>query len=170
MRQNSRQIDPQALVELRQLARPRRRISRITWRARVVLAFFEGETYRSIARRFGCAQHTIARWIRRFRAEGVAGLQNRPRQSSGTGRRQKLLAVFLPDTVRKSPRTLGLAQDRWTLQSLQAQCVRQTGERPSLESIRRALKRFGYSWKRAKRTVTSPDPDYERKKGQSRSS
>ena len=26
------------------------------------------------------------------------------------------------------------------------------GRRPSLESIRRALMRFGYSWKRAKRT------------------
>jgi transposase len=166
MRQNSRQIDPQALVELRQLAHPRRRISRITWRARIVLGFFEGETYRSLARRFRCAQPTIARWVSRFRESGVAGLRNRPRRSSGTGRRQKLLAVFLPDTVHKSPRTLGLARDRWTLQSLQAQCARQTGERPSLESLRRSLKRFGYSWKRAKRTITSPDPDYERKKGQ----
>jgi transposase len=166
MQQDARQIDPQALSELRQLADHRRRISQVTWRARIVLAFFEGEQYLDIGRRLGCSQHTIARWIKRFRAEGVAGLQNRPRERRGQGRRQKLLAVFLPDTVHQSPRTLGLARDRWTLQSLQEQCYQQTGERPSLESIRRSLKRFGYSWKRAKRTVTSPDPDYERKKGQ----
>jgi transposase len=60
-----------------------------------------------------------------------------------------------------------MAQDRWTLQALQAQCFSQTGQRPSLESLRRALKRFGYSWKRAKCTITSPDPDYQAKKGQS---
>lgn len=102
----------------------------------------------------------------RFRAEGVAGLENRPRERRGTGRRQKLLGVFLPQVVHQSPRARGLARDRWTLQALQDECVRQTGERPSLESIRRALKRFGYSWKRAKRTVTSPDPEYGAKKGQ----
>lgn len=167
MSRNTRyQVDPQALSELRQLADHRRRISPVTWRARIVLAYFEGEQYVEIARRLGCSEHTIARWIKRFRAEGVAGLQTRSRERRGTGRRQKLLAVFLPDTVHQSPRALGLARDRWTLQSLQDLCLEQTGERPSLESIRRALKRFGYSWKRAKRTVTSPDPDYERKKRQ----
>jgi len=166
MSRHTRQIDPQVLSELRQLANRRRRMSQVVWRARIVLAYFEGARYREIVERFGCSDPTIALWIRRFRAEGVAGLQNRPRQSSGTGRRQKLLAVFLPETVHRSPRTLGLARDRWTLQSLQDLCFQQTGEGPSLESIRRALKQFGYSWKRAKRTVTSPDPEYEGKKGQ----
>ena len=166
MQQDARQIDPQALVELRQLADHRRRITQVTWRARMVLAYFEGEQYREIARRLDCSQPTIARWVKRFRADGVAGLQSRPRERRSAGRRQKLLAVFLPETVHQSPRTVGLARDRWTLELLQDQCYRQTGERPSLESIRRALKRFGYSWKRAKRTVTSPDPEYQRKKGQ----
>ena len=68
--------------------------------------------------------------------------------------------------VHQSPRCLRVAQDRWTLQALQKLCVRQTGQHPSLETIRLALKRFGYSRKCAKRTVTSPDPQYQRKKGQ----
>jgi len=103
--------------------------------------------------------------VKRFRAQGVAGLQSRPR-APVPGPQQKVLAVFLPQTVQHSPRAVGLAQERWTLQALQELCARQTGQRPSLESIRRALKRFGYSWKRAKRTITSPDPDYQAKKGQ----
>jgi hypothetical protein len=32
------------------------------------------------------------------------------------------------------------------------------------ESIRRALKRLGVGWKRAKDWITSPDPAYARKK------
>lgn len=167
MRKDCRRIDPQSLAEVRDVAR-RKSSSPVVWRARIVSAYFGGEKYRDLAQLFGCSQQTIARWVKRFRESGIAGLQDHARQTSGTGRRQKLLAVFLPETVHQSPRALGLAQDRWTLSALQDQCFEQTGERPSLESIRRALKRFGYSWKRAKRTVTSPDPEYEAKRGPSR--
>ena len=97
------------------------------------VGFFQGSTYRQVAQRFGCSQCTIARWVERCRRQGLEGRQSRPRQSSGTGRRQQLLAVFLPETVPLRPR---------------------------------ALKRLGYSWQRAKRTLTSPDPDYRAKKGQ----
>jgi transposase len=164
MRKDCRQFAPQSLGELKDVAR-RRSSSPVVWRARIVSVYAEGEHYRDLAERFGCSQQTIARWVKRFRASGIAGLQDHPRQTSGTGRCQKLLSIFLPETVHQSPRALGVAQDRWTLSALQEQCLKQTGERPSLETIRRALKRFGYSWKRAKRTVTSPDPDYEAKRG-----
>ena len=164
MKQHSRQIHADTLQDLQQLAQ-RRCSTPVVWRARIVLAFFVGAGYRQISQRFRCSQATVARWVKRFRAQGGAGLQSRPR-APVPGPQQKLLAVFLPQTVHHSPRAVGLAQERWTLQALQELCARQTGQRPSLESIRRALKRFGYSWKRAKRTITSPDPDYQAKKGQ----
>ena len=165
MHPHARQIDPQTRQQLQQLAH-RRTLTPPVWRARLVLAFFQGSTYRQVAQRFGCSQCTIARWVERYRRQGLEGLQSRRRQSSGTGRHQQLLAVFLPETVPLSPRALEVAPDRWTQQALPAQCLRQTGRRPSLESIRRALKRCGYSWQRAQRTLTSPDPDYRAKKGQ----
>jgi hypothetical protein len=40
-----------------------------------------------------------------------------------------------------------------------------TEERVSGETIRSTLKRLGVRWERAKRWITSPDPDYERKRG-----
>jgi hypothetical protein len=45
-------------------------------------------------------------------------------------------------------------------------CVEQgvTAERVSLETIRDALKRLGVGWRRAKRWITSPDPQYALKK------
>ena len=166
MKQHSRQREADALQDLQQLAR-RRCCTPVLWRGRIVLAFFEGAGYRQPSPRFRCSQATSARWVKRFRAQGVAGLQSRPRPP-GRGPQQKLLAVSLPQTVHHSPQPAGLAQERWTLQALQALCARQTGQRRTFESIGRALKRFGYSWKRAQRTITSPDPDYQAKKGQSR--
>ena len=167
MHKECREVDPQSLSELRALGH-RQSATPMVWRARIVSAYFGGEKYRALVQRFGCSQQTIARWVGRFRAQGIGGLQDQPRQTSGTGREQKLLSVFLPPTVHQSPRAVGIEQDRWTLQALQEQCFRQTGRRPALETIRRALKGFGYSWKRAKRTITSPDPEYEAKRGQSR--
>ena len=164
MKQHSRQIHAEALQDLQQLA-GRRCSTPVVWRARIVLAFFAGAGYRQISPRFGCSQATIARWVKRVRAQGGAGLQSRPR-APVPGPQQQLLAVFLPQTVPHSPRALGLAQERWTLQALQELCARQTGQCPRLESIRRALKRFGYSWKRAQRTITRPDPAYQAKKRQ----
>jgi hypothetical protein len=34
----------------------------------------------------------------------------------------------------------------------------------SVESVRRALKRLGTTWKRAKHWITSPDPQYQLQK------
>ena len=90
MRQQSRQIEPEALQDLQQLAR-RRCSTAVVWRARIVLAFFAGDGYRQVSKRFSCSQATIARWVKRFRAEGVAGLESWPRPPPA-GPQQKLLA------------------------------------------------------------------------------
>jgi hypothetical protein len=40
-----------------------------------------------------------------------------------------------------------------------------TATRVSGETIRATLKRLGIGWRRAKRWITSPDPEYVAKKG-----
>jgi transposase len=68
--------------------------------------------------------------------------------------------------LHRSPRDFGLDTSVWTL-SLAAQISFQQGLTPRLvsgESVRRALKRLGKSWKRAKHWITSPDPQYLLKK------
>lgn len=165
MRKRTREIDAESLAALHEMVRHGVR-STEAFRARAVLAFFEGSTYKEIHTGYGWASATTALWLSRFRAEGVSGLGAKVR-SNPPGRVRGLLEVWLPTVVHKSPRGFGREQDRWTLEALQAVCERQTGERPSLESIRLALHRFGHSWKRAKRAITSPDPEYEAKKGQS---
>jgi transposase len=163
MRTRAREIDPELLEALREKVK-RGLVNQEALRARIVLAYFEGSSYTEIHETYGWSADTTAKWLKRFRAEGLAGLRRRSR-ATPPSRVRSLLATWLPTVVHKSPRSLGREQERWTLEALQIVCEEQTGERLGQESIRLALHRFGHSWKRAKRTITSPDPEYEGKRG-----
>ena len=76
-------------------------------------------------------------------------------------KRERLRAL-----LHQSPRAFGQSRSTWTL-TLLAQVAYEQGLSPSVlsdETIRQALLRLGVGWKRAKRWLTSPDPDYARKK------
>jgi transposase len=134
-------------------------------RARVVLAFFEGASYEQLRQQYGHSPATLAKWVRRFRGSGIAGLRDKKRQSPPGPKRARLLN-WLPSIVHQSPRGFQIEEDRWTLRTLALLHEQQTGVPVSLESVRRALAQFGRSWTRAKHTITSPDPEYEAKRGQ----
>jgi hypothetical protein len=68
--------------------------------------------------------------------------------------------------LHQSPRTFGKPISVWTL-ALAAQVCQEVGitaSRVSIETIRLALKRLGIGWQRAKDWITSPDPEYAKKK------
>jgi hypothetical protein len=68
--------------------------------------------------------------------------------------------------LHQSPRTFGHPTSLWTLELAAAVGFEQglTARRVSGETIRATLQRLGVRWKRAKRWLTSPDPEYARKK------
>jgi len=66
----------------------------------------------------------------------------------------------------QSPRLFGKPTGVWTLE-LAAEVAFETGitaTRVSGETIRATLARMGVRWRRAKHWITSPDPEYARKK------
>ena len=54
---------------------PQRRVER----ARIVLGSADGLSGRAIARKLGVSLPTVQRWLNRYEAEGLAGLEDRPR-------------------------------------------------------------------------------------------
>jgi transposase len=136
-------------------------------RAQVLLASDRGERAPAIAKQFACHRQTVLNIIHGFNAAGLAVLEE------GSWRPHRLRTTFpdealeaLRDLLHSSPRDFGLDTSVWTL-SLAAQISFQEGLTPRLvsgESVRRALKRLGKSWKRAKHWITSPDPHYLLKK------
>ena len=68
--------------------------------------------------------------------------------------------------LHKSPREFGKQSSLWTMDMAAEVSFEEglTKERVSGETIRATLARMGVRWERAKRWITSPDPEYARKK------
>ena len=136
-------------------------------RSQILLASHRGQRPKEIARNLGCATQTVRNTLHAFEEEGLSCLQQ---QSS---RPKTIHAEFdlpkceaLRAILHQSPRTYGKPTSVWTLQ-LAAQVSQELGltsRQVSIEAIRLALSRLGVGWQRAKHWITSPDPDYVRKK------
>jgi len=99
---------------LERLARSRTTPARAVERARVVWEAHQGTRVPAIADRLGVCEATVRRWLRRFNAEGLAGLSDKPR----SGRP----ATYPPEAVGEliaasltAPQELGLPFGSWTL-------------------------------------------------------
>ena len=75
-------------------------------------------------------------------------------------------AERLRDLLHQSPRQFGRATSLWTLELAAEVACEQglTATRVSGETVRATLQRLGVGWRRAKHWITSPDPQYLRKK------
>jgi transposase len=155
-------------AERAQLEASRRSKSAFTLRrAQIVLSSAAGQPPRAIAAGLRCARQTARNAIRAFNADGLAALtegSSRPKSAAPVldgSKLERLRAI-----LHQSPRVFGHSRSTWTL-TLLAQVAHAQGVSPSVlsgETIRQALLRLGVGWKRAKRWLTSPDPDYARKK------
>ena len=136
-------------------------------RSQILLASAASLSAPQIAQRVGCSDQTVRDVIHEFVARGLACLQ---RQSSRPQSVQPELNApkreQLRDLLHRSPRDFGKARSSWTLELAAEVCFAQqlTAKRVSDETIRQALLRLGVQWKRARDWITSPDPEYLRKK------
>jgi transposase len=137
-------------------------------RCQMLLASARGVWPPQIAQSVGCNDQTVRNVIRRFECEGVdACLTRKPsRPSRPRSKLDPVAAERLRALLHQSPRTFGKPSSTWTLAQaaeVSAACGI-THELVSDETIRRAIHRLGVGWKRAKHWITTPDPQYARKK------
>ena len=137
-------------------------------RCQIVLASARGEQAPAIARRLGCGDQTVRNALHAFNARGLAALRPGSRRAKTIRRAFDAAgAERLRALLHQSPRTFDKPTGLWTLALAAAVSFERglTAEPVSDETIRMTLKRLGVGWKRAKRWITSPDPEYARKKG-----
>jgi transposase len=136
-------------------------------RAQIVLASARGEQVPAIAEHLGCGQQTVRNALHAFNAMGAGALRpgsSRPHTVHTSI--DDVGAERLRALLHQTPRTFGKPTSVWTLDlAAEVSCAEGiTAERVSGETIRQAIRRLGIGWKRAKRWITSPDPEYARKK------
>jgi transposase len=125
---------------------------RLRERLEMVKAAALGQDLAEIAAWSGRTIPTVRRWVGTFRAAGIAGLADAPRQ----GRPAKADALYLDAleaAVAMAPRTLGLSFDVWTSARLSAYLTQQTGVRIAPGWLRVLLHRQRFACGRPKHTL-----------------
>jgi transposase len=137
---------------------------RLRTRAQMILLAAEAQMCApQIAQLVRMNEQTVRIWLKRFNAEGVAGLADEPRTGAPVRvtapYTQRLLAI-----VRVRPRALEQPYSLWTLQRLADFLATELGLRFSIVTVARLLHRHGIVLSRPQHQVTSPDPEYTVKK------
>jgi transposase len=136
-------------------------------RCQILLASASGKRASQIAGDLGCDTDTCLNAINAFNAAGLECLTpgspvpHNIERGFDAAQAEQLRAL-----LHQSPRSFGQDSSLWTLERAAEVSFEQglTPERVSREAVRTALQRLGVRWKRAKQWITSPDPEYVRKK------
>jgi transposase len=136
-------------------------------RSQIVLASANGESVPAIATRVGRTERNVHAVLDAFEAHGLACLRRRSSRphtvhpAFGAAQAEQLRAL-----LHQSPRTFDKPTSLWTLELAADVSFEQgvTAARVTGETIRVTLVRLGVKWRRAKHWITSPDPEYARKK------
>jgi transposase len=118
----------------------------------------------------GCNPQTVRNAIHAFNEKGLPQALRQGSKRPHTVHRAfqgPEQAEALRELLHHKPRNFGKDTSLWTL-DLAAEVSFEEGlseKRITGETVRATLARMGVRWERAKKWITSPDPEYARKKG-----
>jgi transposase len=137
-------------------------------RSQILLASARGERAPRIAEVLGCTDQSVRNVIREFEREGIAACLTRGSTRPHTihAKVDAVAADHIRALLHQSPRTFGKPTSVWTMELAAEVSFAEgvTAEQVSGETVRQAILRLGVRWRRAKQWITSPDPEYARKK------
>jgi transposase len=163
--------DPQEERKVRKLAGSLHAPTDWKVHAQMVVLSWVGKTPNEIAAELGCHPQTVRIHLRRFNAEGMAGLGMRP----GSGRKPRLTeqerSRILALAKQEPPGHLSARADgtmvardeegsaQWSLNAL-TQAAHEAGIQVKRSQIRRIYLREGVRWRHTHSWGTSDDPDF----------
>lgn len=132
-------------------------------RYRVIVLRGDGLSVPAVAQSLGCSQASVYAWSAAWREYGVAGLAEGD-HGGGQVKLGPTAEALLTELLATDPQAQGHRATGWTVPLLRTELVA-VGYLVSLKTIRRALHRLGYRWKRPQYVLGRPDPAYAEKKG-----
>jgi len=160
-----RELLPDELVELQDLLRGEKTPGAHFRRCRLIWLLAGGYSIAQAATYVGMHYTNAHLWVKRFEAEGLPGLQTRPRPGRPRLYEQTAEELVI-DVATSRPQDLGLGFTTWSLQKL-ADHLRQHEGLPDIshETVRGILQRHGLRFLTGRTWCESNDPDFEAKKG-----
>ncbi len=129
----------------------------------MVLLSHEGHSPPDIGRRLKRHPHTVRDWLKRFQSMGIKGLQRRFSPGRPSEKRQAIKEV-LTEILENEPTFYGYKEFLWNVPLIVHYLTNKRGIVSSDDTVERALKDCGFSYKRPSKTVSSRAPDRETKK------
>ncbi len=152
---------------LEQLVRTTRD-ARLLRRAQALLWFAEQDEVAAIAARLRVSRQTIYNWVTRFQQRASHPIAERVADGARTGRPLTaggLIDSYIEEVIEGDPRDLGYAATVWTAPLLRQylEDVRQIVT--SEDSVRRAIDRLGFRWKRPRYRLSLRPATWRQAKG-----
>jgi transposase len=142
--------------------------ARLLRRAQALLWRHEGVSMVEIASRQRVSRQTVHNWAARFQARGGRSLEARLSDGERAGRPRTALGVIdslLAAVLEQDPRDCGYAATTWTAPLLQRHLRRAHQQTVSERSVRRAIHRLGYGWKRPRYRLSLRPVTWRQAKG-----
>jgi transposase len=126
-----------------------------------VLLVAQGMNCPEVADLLGDAPRSVENWVRRFEAEGLAGLQEGERR--GRPRRLSARQLAAVDALlRKTPREAGMSGNLWDGKTLAAWIKRQYGTRLGGRQCQRLFRQLGFRLRKPRPVVAQADPERQK--------
>jgi transposase len=163
---NRWQIDQIAEEDAAVLADWRRSTDRAKWeRAVAILDLHKGVAITKVSRKIERSPRTIQKWRARFLEDGIVNLDLRRSKQLNTDTVEQITIKKkrLVKLIHESPQLHDINRTSWSLLSLAQAYGKVYGESISKSTISEYIRSEGYTFKKAKKVLTSPDPDYRPK-------
>ena len=118
-----------------------------------------------IAKKVELPVDAIRRWITTYNHQGLAGL-NPPRKKRSPGKKGAALErkrVRVLGLIHSRPQAFGINRASWNRASLATAYKQRYEKTISTSTVGRILQKAGYKMKKARRVLSSPDPEYREK-------
>jgi len=102
---------------------------------------------------------TAYRWFNRFKEEGIDFIETKINKAK-TNIEFRERVQRITKIIHCPPGDYGINRTAWRLEDIAKVYENKYHKKLSIASIRRSIKKTGYSYKRAIRVLTSPDPEY----------
>jgi len=155
---------------VKRLAASRTAAMRSVQRAKIIVALLEDPSLK--ASEAGCragykSPQMGPLWVRRFNADGLAGLADRPRPGRNPTHSEEVKSKLVALALQK-PRSLGYPFALWTLERLQTAFEEREHVHLSDSTIWTWMAAEGFSWKRQQswfHEADKHDPEFVEKRG-----
>lgn len=159
-------------TEIRKLAASRKAAYRLVQRAKVIVAMLDDPKLHATQAGqlvgFSGRQSGVD-WVKRFNAEGIAGLEDKPKAGRPLTHAQSVRSALI-NLARTKPESLGYPFKLWTLERIQTAFQERAGVHLSDSTIWEWVEAEGFRWKRQEswfHNAEKADPEFVEKRGAS---